>query len=59
MDAFDLDARVSTPAASNGQAQPLSITSVITRLACTRTPLCSGFTCRCTQGACTAGCPKR
>ncbi|MBP2479188.1 hypothetical protein JOF53_008060 [Crossiella equi] len=59
MDAFDLDAKVSTPAGEHGAAQPLSITSVITRLACTRTPLCSRATCQCTLGVCTSGCPRR
>ncbi|MGW0523692.1 FDLD family class I lanthipeptide [Crossiella sp. NPDC003009] len=55
MDAFDLDAKVTTPA-GHGQAQPLTVTSVLTRTICTRTPVCSKQTCRCTMVPCTSAC---
>lgn len=58
MDAFDLDAKVTTPA-MGGQAEPLSITSLLTRAICTRTPVCSRATCRCTVVPCTSNCPQR
>ncbi|MCO1575631.1 FDLD family class I lanthipeptide [Crossiella sp. SN42] len=60
MDAFDLDARVTTPAAGGGHAEPLSISSLVTRFLCTKTPICSKSTCTCTLvGLCTAGCRQQ
>ncbi|MGC4867343.1 hypothetical protein ACLQ3B_18140 [Micromonospora sp. DT53] len=58
MSAFDLDAQVVRPNSEAPHAQA-SITSIVTRLACTRTPICSNFSCLCTLLSCTVGCAAR
>ncbi|GAA2778693.1 FDLD family class I lanthipeptide [Crossiella cryophila] len=55
MDAFDLDVRITTPAGADAAAGPLSI---ISRLTCSRTPICSKTTCQCSRTCtplCTSG----
>ncbi|MGH3611343.1 MAG: hypothetical protein ACRDRK_01720 [Pseudonocardia sp.] len=51
MDAFNLDARVSTPTSAGAPAVPASLTTLVTK-----TPVCSKFSCKCTLNTCTAFC---
>ncbi|MET9263344.1 FDLD family class I lanthipeptide [Amycolatopsis sp. NPDC004079] len=59
MDAFDLDAKVTTPATGVSSNAPVSITSILTRVVCPKTPACSKSTCKCTTiGICTSSCRR-
>ncbi|MET9341907.1 hypothetical protein [Nonomuraea sp. NPDC003804] len=55
-DAFNLDVRVTTPAAGADPADPASIT-IVTRLACTRSWATCNVSCTCVcTGTCTIFC---
>lgn len=56
-DAFNLDARITTPGEAAGPQEPASI-SVVTRRVCTRSWATCRTTCTCAcTSACTPGCP--